>query len=99
MYFSHYIMHTIQYIIKCEQDIMTMMNQMFFIPYHQTALAFHTVVCMFSFNPIMVDNYAAFFNCRPAARALDSMMAPGFNWCFSFAPFDALGSLSSGAAY
>ena len=29
MYFSHYIMHTIQHIIKCEQDIMTMMNQMF----------------------------------------------------------------------
>ena len=57
---------------------------------------------MFSFNPIMVDNYAAFFNCRPAARAPDSMMAPGFNWCFSFAPcfsklFDALGSPSSGS--
>ena len=29
MDFSHYIMHTIQHIIKCEQDIMTMMNQMF----------------------------------------------------------------------
>ena len=29
MNFSHYIMHTIQHIIKCEQDIMTMMNQMF----------------------------------------------------------------------
>ena len=22
-------------------------------------------VCMLSFNPIMVDNYAAFFNCTP----------------------------------
>ena len=29
MDFSHSIMHTIQHIIKCEQDIMTMMNQMF----------------------------------------------------------------------
>ena len=29
MDFSHYIMHTIQHIIKCEQDIMTIMNQMF----------------------------------------------------------------------
>ena len=28
------------------------------------------------FNPIMVDNYAAFFNCTPVARASDSMMAP-----------------------
>ena len=28
MDFSHYIMHTIQHIIKCEQDIMTMVNQM-----------------------------------------------------------------------
>ena len=28
------------------------------------------------FNPIMVDNYAAFFNCTPVGRALDSMMAP-----------------------
>ena len=28
------------------------------------------------FNPIMVDNYAAFFNCTPAGRASDSMMAP-----------------------
>ena len=28
------------------------------------------------FNPIMVDNYAAFFNCTPVDRAPDSMMAP-----------------------
>ena len=27
-------------------------------------------------NPIMVDNYAAFFNCTPVGRASDSMMAP-----------------------
>ena len=28
------------------------------------------------FNPIMVDNCAAFFNCTPVGRASDSMMAP-----------------------
>ena len=28
------------------------------------------------FNPIMVDNYAAFFNCTPMGRASDPMMAP-----------------------
>ena len=28
------------------------------------------------FNPIMVDNYAAFFNCTPVGGASDSMMAP-----------------------
>ena len=28
------------------------------------------------FNQIMVDTYAAFFNCTPVGRALDSMMAP-----------------------
>ena len=28
------------------------------------------------FSPIMVDNYAAFFNCTPVGRASDSMMAP-----------------------
>ena len=28
------------------------------------------------FNPIMVDNYAAFFNCTPVGRASDSIMAP-----------------------
>ena len=28
------------------------------------------------FNPIMVDNYVAFFNCTPVGRASDSMMAP-----------------------
>ena len=28
------------------------------------------------FNSIMVDNYAAFFNCTPVGRASDSMMAP-----------------------
>ena len=28
------------------------------------------------FKPIMVDNYAAFFNYRPVGRASDSMMAP-----------------------
>ena len=28
------------------------------------------------FNPITVDNYAAFFNCTPVGRVSDSMMAP-----------------------
>ena len=28
------------------------------------------------FNPIMVDTYATFFNCKPVGRASDSMMAP-----------------------
>ena len=28
------------------------------------------------FNPIMVDNNAAFFNCTPVGRASDSVMAP-----------------------
>ena len=28
------------------------------------------------FNPIMVNNYVAFFNCKPVGRASDSMMAP-----------------------
>ena len=28
------------------------------------------------FNPILVDNYAVFFNCTPVVRASDSMMAP-----------------------
>ena len=28
------------------------------------------------FNPIIVDNYAALFNCTPVGRASDSMMAP-----------------------
>ena len=28
------------------------------------------------FNPITVDNYAAFFNCTPVGRASDAMMAP-----------------------
>ena len=27
-------------------------------------------------NPITVDNFAAFFNCMPADRASDSVMAP-----------------------
>ena len=27
------------------------------------------------FNPIMVDNYVAFFNCTPKGRASESMMA------------------------
>ena len=28
------------------------------------------------FNPLMVDDYAAFFNCTSVGRASDSMMAP-----------------------
>ena len=35
------------------------------------------------FNPITVDNYAAFFNCTPVGRASDSTMAPKaihFSW-------------------
>ena len=40
-----------------------------------TQLDCHATVSMLSFNPIMVDNYAAFFNCTPDGRASDSMMA------------------------
>ena len=40
-------------------------------------------VCLV-FNPIMIDNYAAFFNCTPVGRASDSMMvrhnAIHFSW-------------------
>ena len=32
-------------------------------------------VCLV-FNPMMVDNYAAFLNCTPVGRASDTMMAP-----------------------
>ena len=34
------------------------------------------------FNPITVDNYAAFFNCTPVGRASDSMMAPTSSYSF-----------------
>ena len=34
------------------------------------------------FNPIMVDNYAAFFNCTPVGRASDSMMARTSSYSF-----------------
>ena len=34
-----YILKTIQHLMKCEQDIIKLMNQMFF--YHHTALALH----------------------------------------------------------
>ena len=30
------------------------------------------------FNPIMVDNYAAFFDCTPVVRLSDSMMDPTY---------------------
>ena len=45
MDFSHYIMHTIQHIIKCEQDYGYNDDDEsnVFIPYHQTALAFHNI--------------------------------------------------------
>ena len=32
------------------------------------------------FKSIMVDNYAAFFNCTPVGRASDYMMAPAFHF-------------------
>ena len=34
------------------------------------------------FNPIIVNNYAAFFNCTPVGRASDSMMAPTESYSF-----------------
>ena len=34
------------------------------------------------FNPIMVDNYAAFLNYTPVGRASDSMMAPSLSYSF-----------------
>ena len=44
------------------------------------------------FNPIMVDNYAVFFNCTPAGRVSDSLMAPtklfiSVGWGRSFLSF------------
>ena len=33
-------------------------------------------------NPIMVDGYAALFNCTPVDRASDSMMAPTLSYSF-----------------
>ena len=40
------------------------------------SLKCYATVCMLSFNPIMVDNYDAFFNCTLVGRASESMMAP-----------------------
>ena len=34
------------------------------------------------FNQIMVDNYAAFFNCTPVGQASDSIMAPTYSYLF-----------------
>ena len=34
------------------------------------------------FNPILVDNYAAFFKCTPVGRASDSMMVPTSSYLF-----------------
>ena len=34
------------------------------------------------FNPIMVDNYAAFLNCTPVSRASHSMMALTISYSF-----------------
>ena len=34
------------------------------------------------FNPIMVNNYAAFFNCTTVGRASDYMMAPTLSFSF-----------------
>ena len=33
-------------------------------------------------NPIMLDGYAALFNCMPVDRASDSMMAPTYSYSF-----------------
>ena len=37
--------------------------------------------CLF-IKPIMVDGYAALFNCTPVDRASDSMMAPTLSYSF-----------------
>ena len=39
---------------------------------------------MLSFNPIMVDNYAAFFNCTPVGRASDLKLFILVGWDRSF---------------
>ena len=43
--------------------------------FHVTTTVMRQSACLV-FNPITVDNYAAFFNCTPVGRASDSMMAP-----------------------
>ena len=35
-------------------------------------------------NPIMVDKYAAFFNCTPMGQASDSIIAPTFERAIHF---------------
>ena len=49
MDFSHYIMYTIQYIIICEQDILTMMNQMFLfsLPSDSFGVPYTSVIVLF----------------------------------------------------
>ena len=64
MDFSHYIMHTIQHIIKYEQDIMTMMNQMFYslpsdsfgVPYTAALVTFTLVTFTDHFSTRSVKN-------------------------------------------
>ena len=57
-------------------------------PFHDHCLLVTVLVC----NQIMVDNYAAFFNCTPVGRASVSMMAPllilvGWSLSFSSVPW------------
>ena len=51
-----------------ERDFMNFLN-------HENQAVMRQSACLV-FNPITVDNYAAFFNCTPVGRASDSMMAP-----------------------
>ena len=44
------------------------------IGYNLNVMAMRQSACLV-FNPIVVDNYAAFFNCMPVGRASDSMTA------------------------
>ena len=45
-----------------------------YIGYHYLNVMQQSVYLVFDL--VMVDNYAAFFNCTPVGRAPDSMMAP-----------------------
>ena len=44
------------------------------VHYRRIGYAMRQSACL-AFNPIMVDNYAAFFKCTPVGRASDSIMA------------------------
>ena len=80
---SHYIMHTIQHTIKCEQDIMTMMNQMFLFLILTITQLWRSITEAFIFTVCLYESDRKLLKILEKSLAAKGVFKPPFGSSFA----------------